>query len=157
MCILYITVSSILKNKNMKIVWGEYIIIRCMVWLWHTFSRLCTQMRWWWTRFTFFFIVHSRLCRIAFNKPRLSRNKNLQRLIAYTVIIRFLCQRRNDGVTNIEIYLPFIYMFKEFWTLRSHSMMGKKYGFVTKFSEHDFVHLSTFQISLAVINISHIF
>ena len=81
----------------MKIDWREYIIIRCMVWLWHTFSWLCTRRR---RRFTFLFIVHSRLCRIAFNKPRLSKNKNVQRLIAYTVIIRFLCQLMNTGVAN---------------------------------------------------------
>ena len=130
MCILYITVSSILKNKNMKIVWGEYIIIRCMVWLWHTFSRLFTQMRWWWTRFTFFFIVHSRLCRIAFNKPRLSRNKNLQRLIAYTVIIRFLCQRRNDGVTNIEIYQPYIYVCLRNFELYKAILRWKKRSYI---------------------------
>ena len=62
------------------------------------------------TRFTFFLIAHSRLCRIAFNIPRLSRNKNLQRLIAYTVIIRFLCQRRNCGVTKNQIY-QFIFKY----------------------------------------------
>ena len=138
MCILYITVSSILKNKNMKIVWGEYIIIRCMVWLWHTFSRLFTQMRWWWTRFTFFFIVHSRLCRIAFNKPRLSRNKNLQRLIAYTVIIRFLCQRRNDGVTNIDIYYQYKTYIKKFKPKKA--FWEGKYVLLIKLSAHDFAH-----------------
>ena len=99
----------------MKIVWRDHVIIRCMVWLWHTFSWLCTKTTARWS-FTFFIILRSFpfVCRIAFNKPRLSWNKNVQRLIAYTVIIRFLCQRRNDGVTNIEIYYQYKTYTKKF-------------------------------------------